>query len=87
MDKALTSTTTFFSKGSEPISSYDHFYWTFPESVGHYPEGKDMGEQLFPIEQGNRSTTEYTVEFQTLVAGSSSDWNEPATKAAYGQDL
>lgn len=48
-------------------------------------EREDIEVLLLAMTQGKLSMAEYTLEFHTLAAGS--EWNEPALKAVFCQEL
>ncbi|KAL0186760.1 hypothetical protein M9458_018430, partial [Cirrhinus mrigala] len=67
------------------IHSYEqftnHFSEVFSTTTGHL----STTDQLFRLQQGRTSVTEYTLHFRTLVVASG--WNEKALLGAYRQGL
>uniref|UniRef100_A0A3B1K6C1 Ty3 transposon capsid-like protein domain-containing protein n=1 Tax=Astyanax mexicanus TaxID=7994 RepID=A0A3B1K6C1_ASTMX len=56
--------------------TYEHFLREFKLVFDHPHHGQSQGELLVQLRQGNRSVSDYALEFRTLAAGSG--WNEPA---------
>lgn len=51
----------------------------------HPPEGRERGERLLQLRQGDQTATEYALTFWTVAA--SSGWNEPALRTLFRRGL
>uniref|UniRef100_A0A3B1JAD9 CCHC-type domain-containing protein n=1 Tax=Astyanax mexicanus TaxID=7994 RepID=A0A3B1JAD9_ASTMX len=66
-------------------STYEHFLSEFKLVFDHPHHGQSQGELLVQLRQGNRSVSDYALEFRTLAAGSG--WNEPALRVMFRNGL
>uniref|UniRef100_A0A3B1K3I8 Retrotransposon gag domain-containing protein n=1 Tax=Astyanax mexicanus TaxID=7994 RepID=A0A3B1K3I8_ASTMX len=62
-------------------STYEHFLKEFKLVFDHPHHGQSQGELLVKLRQGNRSVSDFALEFRTLAAGSG--WNEPALRVMF----
>ncbi len=74
--KALEWATAMWQGNRMSFPSYDHFIRQFRDVFEHSASGKEAGEELIALRQGNHTAAEYTLDFRTLAAQTGWD-NEP----------
>ncbi len=74
--KALEWATAMWQGNRMSFPSYDHFIRQFRDVFEHSASGKEAGEELIALRQGNHTAAEYTLDFRTLTAQTGWD-NEP----------
>ncbi len=74
--KALEWATAMWQGNRMSFPSYDHFIRQFRDVFERSASGKEAGEELITLRQGNHTAAEYTLDFRTLAAQTGWD-NEP----------
>lgn len=83
--RALEWATTFWERGEEELESYEGFMALFKCIFDHPAEGREGGECLLQLQQGNQTAAEYPLTFWTVAA--SCGWNEPALRTLFRRGL
>lgn len=83
--KALTWATVLWERKGKATKDYNRFLAMFRRDFDHSPEGKEVGERLLAVKQGNKRVAGYTLEFCTLAEERGS--NELPLKPCSERDL
>lgn len=83
--RALEWATALWYGGQLSFPSYDEFLTQFREVFEHSAGGKDPGELLLTLLQGNSTSAHYTLSFRTLAA--QAGWEEEPLKLLYRKGL
>jgi hypothetical protein len=73
-----------WERGEEELESYEGFIALF-KCIFDHPAGREGGERLLQIQQGNQTAAEYAFTFRTVAA--SSGWKELALSTLFRKDL
>ncbi len=65
--------------------TYDTFIRQFREVFEHSASGKEVGEELIALRQGNRTAADYTLTFRTLAA--QTGWENEPLRLLYRKGL
>uniref|UniRef100_A0A3B3BMY4 Gypsy retrotransposon integrase-like protein 1 n=1 Tax=Oryzias melastigma TaxID=30732 RepID=A0A3B3BMY4_ORYME len=71
--------------GALSFQSYAAFTRMLHDVFNHPADGKDPGEQLYGIQQGQQTAAAYSLRFRTLAART--DWTSSTLKIAYREGL
>ncbi|KAL6481423.1 hypothetical protein MHYP_G00095030 [Metynnis hypsauchen] len=83
--KALRWATAVWGAQSSVMQTYASFEHQFKEVFDHSGTGKDPGEQLLHLKQGNSTALDFSLTFRTLAA--ESGWDDQALKTVYRNGL
>ena len=83
--RALEWATALWYGGQLSFPSYNEFLTQFREVFEHSAGGKDPGELLLTLRQGNSTAADYTLSFRTLAA--QTGWKEEPLRLIYRKGL
>ena len=82
---ALKRATAAWNRQGASTASLEQFLDQVRQVFHHPSQGKDDGEKLFTLRQGDQPVAQYAMSFHILAAGSG--WNETALHTAYRRGL
>ncbi len=83
--RALDWATAIWEGNRLSFTTYDTFIRQFREVFEHSASGKEVGEELIALRQGNRTAADYTLTFRTLAA--QTGWENEPLRLLYHKGL
>ena len=83
--RALEWATAIWERGEEELNSYEGFMALFKCIFDQPPEGREGGERLLQLWQGDQTAAEYALTCRTVAA--SNGWNYPALRTLFRRGL
>ncbi len=83
--RALEWATAILEGNRTSFPSYNNFLRQFREVFEHSASGKEVGEELLALRQGNSTAADYTLAFRTLAA--QTGWENNPLKLLYRKGL